>query len=431
MLKSESRCGTSASTAAIQEKQMIATHGALDGLRVLDLSRVLAGPISAQILADLGADVIKVERPGRGDDSREWAPPFVADPVLSPLDESAYFWSCNRGKRSIAVDLSSDGGRALVARLMAQSDVVIENYKVGTLARYGLGYEAQAKVNPKLIYCAITGFGQTGPYSARPGYDTIVQAMGGLMSLTGNPDGAAGGGPRKAGLAVSDLMTGLYSCIAILAALNERTASGLGQYIDMSLLDVQVSALSNIGMNYLATGKVPQRAGNRLATVCPSDAFRCSDGDLMLIVGNDEQFRRFCSAMDMPGVADDPRFCRNEARLRHADALAPLIAGAMASRSMAECQALLDGAGVPASPINNVAQVFANPQVLARQMVRELGQANGQAVKMIANPIRMSRTPPSYRRPPPTLGQHTSQVLRDELGLTEQACADLVRDGTI
>lgn len=410
---------------------MMATHGALDGLRVLDLSRVLAGPMSAQILADLGADVIKVERPGRGDDSREWAPPFVADPVVAPLDESAYFWSCNRGKRSIAVDLSSKGGRALVARLMAQSDVVIENYKVGTLDRYGLGYGTQAKVNPKLIYCSITGFGQTGPYSALPGYDTIVQAMGGLMSLTGNPDGAAGGGPRKAGLAVADLMTGLYSCIAILAALNERNTSGLGQHIDMSLLDVQVSALSTVGMSYLTTGKVPQRAGNRLATVYPSDAFRCSDGDLMLIVGNDEQFRRFCNVMDLPGVADDPRFSRNADRLRNADALAPLISRALAPRSMAECQALLDSAGVPASPINNVAQVFANPQVQAREMVRELGQANGQPVKMIANPIRMSRTPPIYKRPPPTLGQHNSEVLRDELGLTEQACKDLAQDGTI
>ena len=410
---------------------MMATHGALDGLRVLDLSRVLAGPMSAQILADLGADVIKVERPGRGDDSREWAPPFVADPVVAPLDESAYFWSCNRGKRSIAVDLSSQSGRALVARLMAQSDVVIENYKVGTLDRYGLGYETQAKVNPKLIYCSITGFGQTGPYSALPGYDTIVQAMGGLMSLTGNPDGAAGGGPRKAGLAVADLMTGLYSCIAILAALNERNTSGLGQHIDMSLLDVQVSALSTVGMSYLTTGKVPQRAGNRLATVYPSDAFRCGDGDLMLIVGNDGQFRRFCNVMDLPGVADDPRFSRNADRLRNADALAPLISRALAPRSMAECQALLDSAGVPASPINNVAQVFANPQVQAREMVRELGQANGQPVKMIANPIRMSRTPPIYKRPPPTLGQHNSEVLRDELGLTEQARKDLAQDGTI
>ena len=413
------------------KKDIEAPKGALDGLRVLDLTRVLAGPLSAQILADLGADVIKVERPGKGDDSREWAPPFVASPAVSPLDESAYFWTCNRGKRSITLNLASKAGRAVVARLAAESDVLIENYKVGTFERYGLGYEALSRINPKLIYCSITGFGQTGPYSARPGYDTIVQAMGGLMSITGNPDSAPGGGSRKSGVAVADLLTGVYSCVAILAALNERHTSGQGQYIDMSLLDVQVSALSNIGMNYLATGKVPQRAGNRLTTVYPSDGFRCRDGELMLIVGNDEQFRRFCKAMDMPGVSDDQRFSRNEARLAHADELAPLISEALAHRSMAECQALLDAAGVPASPINNIAQVFADPHVVARQMVRDLGQANGQTVRMIANPIRMSRTPPSYRRPPPTLGQHNTEVFREVLGLTEQECADLMRDGAV
>lgn len=401
------------------------TPGSLDGLRVLDLSRVMAGPLSAQILADLGADVIKVERPGRGDDSREWAPPFVSDPQLSPLDESAYFWTCNRGKRSIAIDLSSPSGQAVVARLAAQSDVIIENYKVGTLERYGLGYAALSALNPKLIYCAITGFGQTGPYRSRPGYDTIIQAMGGLMSVTGNHDSEAGGGPRKSGVAVADMMTALYACVGILAALNERSSSGRGQFIDMSLLDVQVSALSNIGMNYLATGTVPQRAGNRLTTVYPSDNFRCSDGDLMLIVGNDAQFRRFCAAMDMQGIAADPRFSRNEARLRNADQLAPLIAQAMAPKTMAECQTLLDAAGVPASPINNVAQVFADPQVMAREMVRDLGQANGRPVRMIANPIRMSRTPPTYQRPPPQLGQHTEEILRDVLGLSAQERADL------
>ena len=407
------------------DKATAAAHGSLDGIRVLDLSRVMAGPLSAQILADLGADVIKVERPGRGDDSREWAPPFVSDPQVSPIDESSYFWTCNRGKRSIAIDLASQSGQAVVARLAAQSDVIIENYKVGTLKRYGLGFEALSDLNPKLIYCSITGFGQTGPYSARPGYDTIIQAMGGLMSVTGNHDSEAGGGPRKSGVAVADMMTALYSCVAILAALNERSTSGRGQFIDMSLLDVQVSALSNLGMNYLATGKVPQRAGNRLTTVYPSDGFRCSDGDLMLIVGNDEQFRRFCAAMEIPDIATDPRYSRNEARLRNADQLAPLIAEAMARKTMAECQSLLDAAGVPASPINNVAQVFADPQVAAREMIRDLGQANGRPVRMIANPIRMSRTPPTYQRPPPQLGQHTEEILRDVLGMSDQECADL------
>ena len=413
------------------ENSSTGAKGALDGVRVLDLSRVLAGPLSAQVLADLGADVIKVERPDSGDDSRQWAPPFVAGAPQNPLDESAYFWSCNRGKRSIGINLATQSGRKLIARLAAESDVLIENYKVGTLERYGLGYAALSKINPKLIYCSITGFGQTGPYSARPGYDTIVQAMGGLMSLTGNPDGTPGAGPRKAGVAVSDLMTALYSSVAILAALNERHSSGLGQYIDMSLLDVQVSALSNLGMNYLATGDVPQRAGNRLASVYPSDSFACSDGDLMLIVGNDGQFRNFCKAMEMPGVAEDPRFCRNELRMRNANILSGLVSAAMAKRTMAECQALLDAAGVPASPINNLKQVFANPQVIAREMVRDLSTTDGRQVRAIASPIRMSRTPPTYRRDPPKLGEHNAEVLRDVLGLTEQECEDLKLDGAI
>ncbi len=390
--------------------------GALGGLRVLDLSRVLAGPLAAQILADLGADVIKVERPGRGDDSREWAPPLMVEAPASPLDESVYFWTCNRGKRSVAADISTPAGQALVQRLAQQADVLVENFKVGDLERYGLGYEALSRRNPRLIYCSITGFGQTGPYRARPGYDTIVQALGGLMSLTGNPDGEPGGGPRKAGIAVADQMTALYASVAILAALNERTRSGQGQQIDMSLLDVQVSALSNLGMNYLATGKLPQRAGNRLTTVYPSDNFRCSDGDIMLIVGNDEQFRRFCQALALDGVAADPRFARNEARLQHSAALAPLIAQALGQRSVAQVQALLDAAGVPVTPINDVAQVFADPHVVSREMVREVERADGRTARLIANPIRMSRTPVRYDRLPPVLGEHTDEVVRDGFG---------------
>ena len=395
----------------------VASEGALDGLRVLDLSRVLAGPLAAQILADLGADVIKVERPGRGDDSREWAPPFMAQQSDSPLDESVYFWTCNRGKRSVAADISRPEGQQLVARLARQADVLIENFKVGDLERYGLGYEALAKINPRLIYCSVTGFGQTGPYRARPGYDTIVQALGGLMSITGNPDGEPGGGPRKSGVAVADQMTALYAVIGILAALNERTRSGQGQHIDMSLLDVQVAALSNLGMNYLATGKIPQRAGNRLATVYPSDNFRCSDGDIMLIVGNDEQFRRFCQAMELDGVAADPRFTRNEARLENCAELAPLIAKAVGARTVAQCQALLDAAGVPVTPINNIAQVFADPHVVSRGMVREVERTKGGGkARLIANPIRMSRTPPRYDRLPPVLGEHTDEIERDGFG---------------
>lgn len=382
---------------------------ALDGLRVLDLSRVLAGPLAAQVLADLGAEVIKIERPGRGDDSREWAPPYVADPPTAPLDESVYFWSCNRGKRSVAVDIASEAGQALVRKLAASSDVLIENYKAGGLKRYGLDFEALSALNPRLVYCSITGFGQTGPYKSRPGYDTVVQGLGGLMSLTGNADGAPGGGPRKAGLSLVDMMTGLYASTAILAAINERGRSGLGQHIDMALLDVQVAALGNIGMNYLATGKVQQRNGNRLSTVYPSDSFRCTDGDIMIIVGNDGQFRRFCEVLGLGGVADDPRFARNDARLRNADALGPLIAEAMAPRSRAEWQELLDAAGVPASPINDLAQVFADPQVVARGMVQEVTAADGRVVRTIRSPMRLSRTPVCDNRPPPRLGEHMAE----------------------
>jgi crotonobetainyl-CoA:carnitine CoA-transferase CaiB-like acyl-CoA transferase len=387
-----------------------APGGALDGLRVLDMSRVMAGPLAGQILADLGADVIKVERPGRGDDTREWAPPFVADPPAKPLDESVYFWACNRGKRSVVADIASPEGQALVARLVATSDVLIENYKVGTLAKYGLDYPTLSAANPRLVYCSITGFGQTGPYAPRPGYDTIVQGMGGLMSVTGNPDDAPGGGPRKAGIAVADQMTALYADVAILAALRERERSGLGQHIDMSLLDVQVAGLTNLGLGYLATGRVPPRAGNRLATVYPSDSFRCADGDLMIIVGNDGQFRSFCAALGMLDLAADARFARNADRLRHADALALLIGQALRDRTLAECQALFDAAGVPASPINTLAQVFADPQVIARGLVREVVRPDGPPVRVIANPIRMSRTPPRSDRPPPRLGEHTDEV---------------------
>lgn len=388
-------------------------RGALDGLRVLDMSRVMAGPLAGQVLADLGADVIKIERPGRGDDTREWAPPFVTAQPASPLDDSAYFWTCNRGKRSVVADIATAEGQDLVRHLAAGSDVLIENYKVGSLAKYGLDYASLAEVNPRLVYCSITGFGQTGPYRFRPGYDTVVQGMGGLMSITGNADDMPGGGPRKAGIAVADQMTALYADVAILAALRERDRSGLGQHLDLSLLDVQVAALTNIGIGYLATGNLPRRAGNRLATVYPSDSFRCADGDVMIIVGNDGQFRSFCAALGLEGVAEDPRFARNEARLRHADLLAPLIEQALAPRGLADALALFEAAGVPASPINNLAQVFSDPQVVARGMVREIAREDGHRVRVIGSPIRMSRTPPRNDRPPPRLGEHTKEVMQE------------------
>ena len=388
----------------------VAALAALHGLRVLDLSRVLAGPLAAQVLADLGADVVKIERPGRGDDTREWAPPTIAPTDGPTLDASAYFWTCNRGKRSATADIASPAGAALVRRLACEADVVIENYKVGTLARYGLDYESLRTCNPRLVYCSITGFGQTGPYREKPGYDTIVQALGGLMSITGNGEGEPGGGPRKSGVAVADQLTALYAAVAILAAVHERQASGMGQHIDMSLLDVQVAALTNIGTNYLATGRVPPRMGNRLATVYPSDNFRCRDGDIMVIVGNDAQFRSICAALGLPDAAQDPRFVRNADRLRHADALAPLLDAAFARTTVAQAQALLDAAAVPAAPINNLQQVFADPQVVARGLVRAVPLPDGQVARLVASPIRMSRSPLQDSRPAPTLGQHTGQV---------------------
>lgn len=380
----------------------------LEGLRVLDLSRVLAGPLTAQILADLGADVIKIERPERGDDSREWGP--CVDTSGNPLNESVYFWACNRGKRSVTADLADEAGSELVARLADSADIVIENYKVGTLVRYGLDYETLAQSNPRLVYCSITGFGQTGPYRLRPGYDTVVQALGGLMSITGNAEGDPGAGPRKTGIAVADQMTALYAAIGILAALRERDQSGLGQHIDMALLDVQVAALTNIGMNFLATGKTPKPMGNRLATVYPSDNFRCKDGEVMLIVGNDQQFKKFCHAMDIAEVATDGRFARNADRLRNLAVLAPIITAAFADRSVAESLAALDAAGVPAASIHSIDQVFEDPQVVARNLVRHTANSDGKVIRTLANPIRFSRSPVLDHRPPPSLGEHTHDV---------------------
>jgi crotonobetainyl-CoA:carnitine CoA-transferase CaiB-like acyl-CoA transferase len=384
---------------------------ALHGLKVIDLSRVLAGPLAAQILADLGADVLKIERPGKGDDTREWAPPFLTPNKDGPLENSAYFWSCNRGKKSLTADIGTDAGRDLVLRLALDADVLIENYKVGTLARYGLDYETLAKDNPRLIYCSITGFGQTGPYRKKPGYDTIVQAMGGLMSITGSAADdeadSGGGGPTKSGVAVADQMTALYASVAILAALQERQSSGLGQAIDMSLLDVQVASLTNIGLNFLATGKVPVRQGNRLATVYPSDTFRCSDGDIMLIVGNDAQYRRFCDAMGVPELAIDTRFASNASRLQHVSELDPLLRQIFARMSLIDCQTALDAVGVPAAPINDLAAVFKDPQVMARGMVRTTKREDGSEVRSLANPIRMSRSRVMDNRGAPKLGEHT------------------------
>jgi crotonobetainyl-CoA:carnitine CoA-transferase CaiB-like acyl-CoA transferase len=404
---------------------------ALSDIRVLDMSRVLAGPLCGQLLADLGADVIKIERPVSGDDSRAWGPPFLPDQVGEPTRESAFYLSCNRGKRSVTVDLATPAGRELIRKLAAASDVLIENYKVGTLEKYGLGYADLSAVNPKLVYCSITGFGQTGPYRARPGYDTIVQALGGLMSITGQPDGAPGAGPVRVGIALTDTMTALYATIAVQAALSRRARSGLGEHLDLSLLDVQVSALSAVAMNYLVSGKVPTRRGNRLPTVYPSDTFRCEDGYVMLIVGNDRQFTRLASTIGLADLANDPRFRTNEARVQNADALAGIIGEKLEARPVRDWLAALEAAQVPCAPINDIAQVFEDPQVVARGMRVELPHPLAGAVPGIANPIRFGDEPMQSDRAPPTLGQHTQEVLEEVLGLDHAALEALRASGAL
>ena len=405
--------------------------GILKDIRVLDLSRVLAGPLCGQLLADLGADVIKVERPQRGDDSRAWGPPYLADSAGEPTQESAFYCACNRGKRSITIDLAKPEGRDLVKKLAGSCDVLLENYKVGTLDRYGLGYDELARHNPKLIYCSITGFGQTGPYRARPGYDTIIQAMGGLMSITGMQEGAPGAGPVRVGIALTDFMTGLYATIAVQSALLRRAQTGKGQYIDLSLLDVQVSALSAVAMNYLVSGEVPVRRGNRLPTVYPSDAFRCEDGYLMVIIGNDQQFKRFCEAAGLDGLDEDARFRTNEDRVRNADVLALKISAALAKRRVADWLLLFEKAHVASGPINDIAQVFKDPQVIARDMLVELDHPLAGKMPSIANPIKFSESAIRYERAPPTLGQHTREVIEEVLGLTEAEFGALKASGAL
>jgi crotonobetainyl-CoA:carnitine CoA-transferase CaiB-like acyl-CoA transferase len=413
------------------DRQPAGVKAALEDIRVLDLSRVLAGPVCGQILADLGADVIKVERPGSGDDSRAWGPPFAKDENGSPTSESAFYCACNRGKRSITVDLRKPEGRDVVSRIAAKCDVLIENYKVGTLERYGLGYPQLSRINPGLVYCSVTGFGQTGPYKARPGYDTIIQAMGGMMSVTGHQDGVPGGSPVRVGIAVTDFMTGLYATVAIQAALAYRTKTGLGQQIDLALLDVQISALSNVAMNYLVSGDIPVRRGNRLPSVYPSDAFACADGYLMIIVGNDDQFKRLCASAGIGALADDERFRTNELRVGNADVLGVSISKALLARSVGHWMTVFEKAGVPCSPINNIAQVFDDPHVRAREMLIKLDHPQAGKLPNVASPMRFSKSPVSYRRPPPTLGEHTAEILKDVLGLSPEEVSDLAAKAVI
>jgi crotonobetainyl-CoA:carnitine CoA-transferase CaiB-like acyl-CoA transferase len=393
--------------------------GALAGLKVLDLSRVLAGPWASQLLGDLGADVVKVERPGAGDDTRAWGPPWVRTADGSDSRQAAYFQCANRNKRSIAVDMATPDGQALLRELAAQADVVLENFKVGGLAAYGLDYASLKAVNPRLIYCSITGFGQTGPYALRAGYDFLIQGLGGLMSLTGRPDGEDGAGPQKVGVAVVDIMTGLYASIAILAALNHRHTSGEGQHIDLALLDVQVAALANQAANYLTTGVAPQRMGNAHPTIVPYQDFPTADGDMILAIGNDGQFARFCAAAGHAEWAADVRFASNPARVANRAVLIPLLRQATVMRSTADWIACLEAAGVPCGPINRLDAVFQDPQVQARGLRLDLPHPHFGKVPLVANPIRLSATPVRYDRSPPVLDEQRHEVLRDWLGRTQ------------
>ncbi|ONM44706.1 CoA transferase [Halopseudomonas pachastrellae] len=388
---------------------------ALSGLRVLDLSRVLAGPWAGQMLADLGADVVKVERPGAGDDTRAWGPPYLRDADGRDTSEAAYFLSANRNKRSITIDFTQPAGQQQVRELVQRADVLIENFKVGGLAAYGLDYASLQALNPRLIYCSVTGFGQQGPYAKRAGYDFMIQAMGGLMSITGKADGEEGAGPVKVGVALTDILTGLYASNAILAALAERERSGLGQYIDLALLDVQIACLGNQALNYLTTGVPPKRLGNAHPNIVPYQDFPTADGDFILTVGNDGQFRKFCEVAGRPEWATDARFATNSARVANRDELIPLIRQVTVFRTTAEWIAALERAGVPCGPINDLAQVFTDPQVQARGTRIRMAHPLAGEVDLVANPIRLSRTPVDYRRPPPLLGEHNTEVLADWL----------------
>ena len=405
--------------------------GALSNLRVLDLSRVLAGPWAGQMLADLGADVIKVERPGSGDDTRHWGPPFLRDGEGRDTSEAAYYLCANRNKRSLTVDFTRAEGQRIVRELAAQSDVLLENFKVGGLAAYGLDYASLREINPRLIYCSITGFGQHGPYAPRAGYDFMIQGLGGLMSLTGRAADEAGAGPVKVGVALTDILTGLHATVAVLAALNHRHSSGAGQHIDLALLDVQVACLANQALNYLTTGVAPRRLGNAHPNIVPYQDFPTADGDFILTVGNDGQFRKFCAVAGHPEWADDPRFATNSARVAHRGALIPLIRQATVFKTTAEWVAALEEAGVPCGPINDLAQVFSDPQVLARGLRVDLPHPQAGSVPGVASPLRLSATPVEYRHAPPLLGEHSEQVLRERLGLDGAAIAALRAQGVI
>jgi crotonobetainyl-CoA:carnitine CoA-transferase CaiB-like acyl-CoA transferase len=405
--------------------------GPLTGIRVLELARILAGPWAGQVLADFGAEVIKIERPGNGDDTRSWGPPFLNDDHGSPTSESAYFLSANRNKRSVAIDFSRPEGQRLVRELALQSDVLIENFKVGGLARYGLDYGCLKGDHPGLVYCSITGFGQTGPYAGHAGYDAAIQAMGGLMSITGLPDDQPGGGPQKAGVAVADLMAGMYAACAIQAALIHCRKTGQGQHIDLALLDTQVAWLANQAGNYLIGGEVPGRQGSAHPNIVPYQAFATADGHLMLAVGNDRQFERFAHLAGHPEWAEDRRFQTNAARVSNREALLTLISKVLVTRTTDVWLKALRQAGVPAAPINDLQAVFEDPQVRHRRLCRELSHPYRQALPTVANPVQFSQTPVSYRLAPPLLGADTRSVLLDQLGLATADVERLIEQGIV
>ena len=405
--------------------------GCLSRTRVLDLSRIFAGPWAAQMLADFGADVIKVERPGRGDDVRQQGY-RAKDRAGRETSETSSFLAMNRGKRSVTIDLANAAGQDLVRRLAGESDVLVENFKAGDLARYGLDYATLSRANPRLVYCSITGFGQSGPYRHRPGYDPIFQSMSGLMSVTGNPDDEPGGGPQRVGYSIADITAGLYAAIAILAALNHRdTVSGRGQHIDLALLDAQIAAMSHVAMNYLVSGRLPERLGTASPITCPWQTFKCAEGDITIAVGNDAQFVRFCEVIGQPALAADPRFTTNPLRARNRKTLVLILEEALRKRSAQAWYEAFEAVGVPSGPTYDFRQVFDDPQVRHRALLAEMAHPLVGSVPTVANPIRFSATPIEYRRPPPVLGEHTREVLGEVLGLAEAELDALARQGAI
>lgn len=403
----------------------------LDHLRVIDMSRILAGPWCGQTFADLGAEVIKIERPGTGDDTRGWGPPFMSDAEGNETDTAAYFLSANRGKKSVTVDITKPEGQDIIRRLVAESDVLLENYKVGGLKKYGLDYESLSKVNPGLVYCSITGFGQTGPYSPRAGYDFLIQAMGGLMSVTGEAEARPGGGPQKIGVALSDILTGLYTVIGALSALAYREKTGRGQHVDMALLDVTVASMANQAMNYLIAGNVPTTMGNAHPNIVPYEAYKAADHYIILAVGNDAQFRRFCEVAGQLDLADNDRYATNRSRVENREELGPILNEIIAARPRAFWLEELEKVGVPCGPINNLEQVFDDPHIQSRGARQEVEHPEAGALPTVANPIRLSESPITYDCAPPVLGQHNADVLTGLLGMDADEIAELKEKGIV